>query len=184
MKSCNILAILPYAGLNKLFTKAAGEYSGIRVKFYEKKIPTRDDLIDLQKKERIDIVISFGPYVRETTMLGLPTVTMRLTFGDLICAFKAAENFSGRHVLVCHMLTGKDELKEYAETINQINRRSVYIYDGEGPIAEQLETLKAKNYSVVIGGADTVEQAQRLGMNSIQIPYGIESIRTHFVLRY
>jgi len=180
MKKCNAMVILPYNGLENVFSKALQSFENISLTFYTQnpenlKTSAQQD----QMKKNYDLVITHLRYVASEYTAGLPVVCMHLTFSDMFYALKSIEKISGKHALVCHQMAHQEELAEYAKTIAEITRHPLDIYrmDKSQDADELLLELKKANYGVVIGGNATIEKARSLGLNAVQIPYGIESVR-------
>ena len=180
MEKCRVLVVLPYSGLESVFTKAQPAFKDISLSFFSQnpeKLKTRAQ--QEQIRQEYDLIITHLQYFSPEYTAGLPVVCMHLTFSDLFYAFKSVENISGKHAFVAHMLTNKEELKEYARKMAEILHSPADIYDTDEDtgINDLLIGLQKANYSIIIGGRETIEHAKKAGMNAVQIPYGIESVR-------
>jgi hypothetical protein len=146
-----------------MFTKAVKAYPNITLSFYQKKFKKLEhDIEKMKAGKRFDVVIAWGKYAQEDSCIcGIPTVGLKLTFSDILYAFKSIEGFSRKCALVCHDLTGKEQLKEYAAAISEVMRLPVHICDTDksDDIIDLLKQLKAHEYSAILGGAETTEAA-------------------------
>lgn len=180
MKKCNALVILPYSGLENVFTKAQANFQDISLTFYLQN-PEKLKTAAMQEtlKKKYDLMITHLRYSTPEYTAGLPISCLHLAFSDLFYALKSVEHISGRHAFVTHMLNNKSELTEYAQKIGEFLRGQTDFYntDENTDINALLEQLKKANYSVIIGGQETVDLAKKVGINAIQIPYGVESVR-------
>lgn len=180
MKKCNALVVLPYSGLESVFIKVLQSFENLSLSFYAQ---NPENLRTTAQQEEIrqsyDLIITHLRYFSPEYTAGVPTVCMHLTFSDIFYALKSIERISGKHAFVCHMMAHKEELAEYAKKIAEITCHSLDIYqtNEDQDLDALLAELKRANYSVVIGGNEAAERARTIGLNAVQIPYGMESVR-------
>ena len=184
MKTCTILAVTPYAGLNNIFLKVSKEYANVSLELYEEKDGgTSAEMAAAARAKGADVIIAWGSYAQELCADDIPVVNLQLTFSDLLHALKAIDRIRGKHAFVSYDITGKERAKEYVSDICQLTNFSIQTFDANNAqeMHELLASLKKLHYNVILGGMETVKYAHQIGLNGIQIAYGVECVRNTFV---
>lgn len=142
MKTCTVLAVTPYAGLNNIFLKVSKEYANVSLELYEEKDGgTSAEMAAAARAKGADVIIAWGSYAQELCADDIPVVNLQLTFSDLLHALKAIDRIRGKHAFVSYDITGKERAKEYVSDICQLTNFSIQTFDANN--AQEMHELLA-----------------------------------------
>ena len=178
MKSRRILAITPYNGLKDLILEEAKAHNNLDVNVYVADMLEGVELFKSLKNKDFDCIIAragTAELIREVT--DIPVIDIKISIIDMISAMKLAENYLGSYAIV-----GFRSITENAEIIRQLNEYSIQIKTINSilEIEGYLRDLKAKRVSLIVGDMITSSKAKELGLNTILVTSGKESVQNTF----
>lgn len=174
MKKVKILAVIPYTGLKEVFSYVMSERDDVEIHLYEGNLADGMHIAQRLKNENYDAVISRGgTAVLIEQVVGIPVVDLRVTPYDMIRIIKMLGNINGKIAIV-----GFANIANCARIVSELLEYYIdtYTIEKEEDVNEIFNKLKAEKYDVIIGDVITFTSAQRLGMNSVLLTSGRESV--------
>lgn len=177
MKTINILAIAPYEGMAETLSMLAKEREGICIT-----IRTGNLLEGLEAartliaRNEYDIIISRGGTAELLRKeLNLLVIDVPLSVYDILRSIKMAENYAGKYAIA-----GFPGITNNAHILCDLLQLEldIFTFQNEEDVLPILQQLKARSYSLVICDMIGSLTAQTIGLNSIFIPSGSESLNT------
>ncbi|MFS0673894.1 PrpR N-terminal domain-containing protein [Ornithinibacillus sp. 179-J 7C1 HS] len=178
MKKIKILAIAPYYGLKELIDKVADEIEEIEVHTYVGDMLNGVKLVQSKSNLGYDFILSrAGTAEQIQKITDLPVIDMKLSIIDMMRAIKLAQNYSGRFGIV-----GFKSITETAEIIGQLNNIDLEIQTLHfiADIENAINHLKSNGVSLIVGDVITVSHAKKLGLHSILVTSGRETVLNAF----
>lgn len=179
MDTIKILAICPYEEMRKVITSTASQREGIEV------TPLLGDLdegVAIAKRalstSHYDFVIARGATARLLSYeADIPVLDIPVLVSDLMLSIKLATGYTGSCAIV-----GQSSIVDGAKTACEILRYDIesFLVNSNKDIHDCLLALKERDYTLILGGANTCSIAQSLGLNTILITSGYESVNTVF----
>lgn len=178
MKKIKILGIAPYQGMKDMMENIAAEREDIELTAYVGDMEKGAEIVREHEGEGYDAIISRGG-----TALAIKAVTKAVVFGvtlsyyDVLSAIKLAENYNGKFAIV-----GFPDIADFARQLCQILQYDIFIATASSKenTEEIVDNLKKSGYSMVIGDMISSRYAKQIGMSSMLITSGSESIRSSF----
>ncbi len=174
MRKIKILAVAPYEGMAETISSLSSSREDIDLT-----VRTGDlkDGLSIAKElchNNYDVIISRGgtaDLIRNE--LDIPVIDAPLSAYDMLRSIKMAENYSGKFAVA-----GFQSITNCARMLCDLLKLDVDIYTFESPemVLPVLKSLKARDYNLVICDMIGSSTAQEIGLNSILIPSGTESI--------
>lgn len=177
MKTINILAIAPYEGMAETLSMLAKEREGICIT-----IRTGNLLEGLEAartliaRNEYDIIISRGGTAELLRKeLNLLVIDVPLSVYDILRSIKMAENYAGKYAIA-----GFPGITNNAHILCDLLQLEldIFTFQNEEDVLPILQQLKTRSYSLVICDMIGSLTAQTIGLNSIFIPSGSESLNT------
>lgn len=182
-KRIRALAVAPYEGLKALMAKICMEefpQIDLTVVVGDWKSGLRAAQANLYKD--YDIIISRGgTALLPREMMNIPVVEIPLTAYDILRAQQLADNLSDRYAFV-----GFPNMAENATLLKGILNWKLNVFAYSLPtdtseVPEELytllEDLRSQGYSSILGDNSASSIARQLGLNSVMVTSGVESIR-------
>lgn len=176
MKKIKILAITPYKGMAELLTIAAKERTDVELTIQAGDLTEGLRIAQtMTLYENYDAVISRGgtaELIRKN--LSIPVIEVPLSVYDILRSIKTAEN-SGEKFAI----TGFSGITENAKILCDLLQLNTTIitFRNQSEVLPELLELKKRQFTFVICDQISFTTAQEIGLNSIVVPSGIESIR-------
>lgn len=173
-----MLAIAPYEGMAKLILDVANDYNIIDITTYIGNLDIGAKIAKEQIYNNYDVIISRGGtanLIRE--VVDIPVVEVSISAQDVLSAIKSTENYEGKFVIA-----GFSNTTEYAKMICEIMNYNIPIitFDNSDDVYKKLKELQNNKVSLVVSDMIGSMTARQLGMNSILLASGIESIKQAF----
>lgn len=173
-----VLGVAPYEGMKALMQKLAKEYPEIDLSVFSGDLEVGVDIAQNHFNVDYDVIISRGgtaQMLRER--FDLPVVEISITLYDVLRALQLAEPFPGKAAIV-----GFSNLVDAVRPVSNLLQRNldVFAVANAEESANVMKQLKQEHYSVVLCDMISNTIAQRMGLNSILIVSGTESIRMAF----
>ncbi len=176
MKEYNILAILPYDGLKETLLAAARDFTDLSLNIF---IGDLDQGLEIAKQElradSYDAIISRGKTASllQESIPEVPVLAIPILFEDVFRTIMLARNYSEKFAIVSFPSVAKkvaelNDLLQYQLNICTIHSKN--------EVRTLLPLLQQDGYSMVVGDVATVEAAKAIGINSLLLISGIESV--------
>lgn len=178
MDTLKILAVAPYNGLKDLINEVAKERNDLVVDTVEADMLEGVEVVKALKDKGYDAIISrAGTAELIRTVTDLPVIDIKLSIIDMLMAIKLAQNYVGRFVIV-----GYKSITDTANIICQMNGDYVEIktISDISEIQDCLTELKELGVSLIVGDVVTINHAKKLGLNTILVTSGRESVTSAF----
>ena len=169
-----ILAVAPYEGMCELLKSIALRRSDIDLTAFVGNLDEGLRIVAEEDLSNYDVIISrggTGNLIAQNT--SIPVVKTSVSVFDILRAIKTAENYADKFAIVAF-----GSITEYAHVLCDLLHQSIRIVTlrDEQDAAVELSRLKAEGYRLVIGDMISSLHARQLGMNSILITSGTESL--------
>lgn len=174
MRKIKILAIAPYEGMAETISSLSSTREDIDITV---RIGDLKEGLSIAKElchNNYDVIISRGgtaDLIRGE--LDIPVIDAPLSAYDMLRSLKMAENYSGKFAVA-----GFQSITSCARMLCDLLQLDVDIYTFETPemVLPVLKSLKVHDYNLVVCDMIGSSTAQEIGLNSILIPSGTESI--------
>lgn len=178
MKKIRILGIAPYEGMRDMMVNIAAERNDIELTAYVGDLEKGAEIAKAHLAEGYDAIISRGG-----TALAIKEITDTVVFGvtlsyyDVLSAIKLAENYNGKFAIV-----GFPDIADFARQLCEILQYDIYITttSSKENTEKTILSLREQGYSLIIGDVISSRYAKEIGLNSMLITSGSESIRSSF----
>ncbi|OOM76211.1 propionate catabolism operon regulatory protein [Clostridium puniceum] len=172
-----ILFIAPYLGLKELVLSILDEYKDIQIDVYQgnyEKGPTL--LKKLHADEKYTAIITRGGTVETCKKITTtPIIEVYINAFDILRILKLSEGYNGKKIFLAYPSI-VNSFKQLSELMGYSMESQCYFEHKN--IRSIIEYLKKENYELIIGDNIVYETAQELGINSILLTSGIESVRS------
>ena len=173
-----VLGIAPYQAMKTSMEKIVLNYPQIDLDVYVGDMNEGVSIVQSHQQLNYDVIISRGgtaELIRSITCL--PVIEINLTVYDILRAMKLAENYTSQYAIVgfpnitnnAHLLC---DLLQYNLNIVNIHK--------ESEVEAILRKLKADGCSMIVCDMIANTTAKKMGLNSILITSGSESIEYAF----
>jgi len=172
-----ILFIAPYIGLKELAMSILNDYDDIQIDVYQGNYEKGPKLLKkLNANEKYDAIITRGGTVETCKKVTTaPIIEVYINAFDIIRILKLSEGYNRRKIFLAYPSI-VNSFKQLSELMGYSIESQCYFEHKN--ISNIIEDLKKENYELIIGDNMVYETAQELGMNSILITSGIESVRS------
>ena len=173
-----ILAIAPYEGLAEALALAAESRNDFKLTVKTGNLQAGLEIAKASFYKNFDIVLSRGGTARLLRQeLDIPVVEIPLSVYDMLRAIKLAENYNDKFAIV-----GYDNITHCAHTLCDLLQYQIDVFtiNDDSDVSETLTELKEQNYHMVLCDMISSISARQIGMNSILITSGPESIKDAF----
>lgn len=177
-RKIRILGIAPYDGMKTIMQKLASEREDLELDVFTGNLQQGAEIALHHIHNNYDIIISRGGTAELLNQLSyVPVVEVGISVYDILRAIKLSENYSDRYALVgfpgitanAHLLC---DLLQYHIDIFTIN--------SQNEVEKTLKNLKKQGYKMVLCDMIAHTTAKQLGLNTLLITSGAESISEAF----
>lgn len=173
-----ILGIAPYEGMKKLMDTLAEQRDDIRLDSFVGDYREGLAVVRQTDLSDYDVIISragTADLIREN--VSIPVFAVQLSYYDILNAIKLAESYAGSYAIV-----GFPGTAQPAAMLCDILHYDIPIYTthDEDEVASMVTTLREKDVHMVLGDNMICKHARSLGLQTILITSGSESISTAF----
>lgn len=174
MRNIKILAIAPYEGMAETIAGLANQRDNIditvKIGDLQKGLTIARELVH----ENYDVILSRGgtaDLIRSE--LDIPVVEIPLSAYDLLRSIKMAESYSGKFAIA-----GFKSITNSAHMLCDLLQMDAdfFTFESSDCVASAMNSIKEQGYSLVVCDMVGFITAKELGLNSILIPAGKESI--------
>lgn len=171
-----ILLIAPYLGLKELAISVLEEYENVQIDVYQGNYEKGPALLkELNAAEKYDVIITRGGTVETCKQVTTtPIIEVYINAFDILRILKLSEGYKGKKIFLAYP-TIVNSFKQLSELMGYSIESQCYFAHKEA--RGILEELKKEGYELVIGDNIVYDITQELGMNSILLTSGIESVR-------
>ena len=175
MEKVKVLAISPYEGLGRSIQAIAPSYPELDIHVAKGNLERAVEIAKRAEKDGFDLILSRGGTASMLQKeISIPVVTIAVSGYDLLRTLKLAQIHEGKTAVV-----GFERITQGCEAICELLGIDMHTFTISS--SEEMETLlgrlKAERYSMIIGDVATTTKCDQMGMNSLLITSGEESIR-------
>lgn len=181
MHKTSILAIVPYEGLKEQLIALAAERTDIDLTAYVGDMEEGTNIARMMVGSHYDAILSRGATAsRIKQIVSIPVIDITPSVLDVLRCIRLAQNYDGKYVIVSHANI-TNNIGRVFELLNRpITVHTLRDDMTSNEIARWIASLKRQGIDLVIGGMHTTSIARRIGMESILIPSGQESVLSAF----
>lgn len=178
MRKIRILGIAPYTGLKDMMINIAAEWENIEFTAYEGDLDTGADIVRSLGPEHYDAIISRGGTAR--AIRGITNVFVygiAVSYYDVLSSIKLAQNFNGKFAIV-----GFPAIADAARMLCEILQYEIRIESvaSASNACAIIDQLKSEGYSLIVGDVVSTRYSSSIGLTSMLVTSGSESIRAAF----
>lgn len=174
MNKVKVLAIAPYKGLKDLIKAVAVDIKNIEVDVFIGDMLEGQEIVASMTVNKYDIIISrAGTANLIKSVTNIPVIDIKLSIIDMMRAIKLAQSYTGKFGVL-----GYESITEQALIISQLNgdNTNIKTVNSISEIDTRLIELKEDNVSLIVGDVITTNHAKMMGLNTILITSGKESV--------
>ena len=176
MKKIKILVVAPYQGMAQSITEMTKDRDDIEVTVQIGDLGTGQRIAQELAHNNYDVIISRGgtaEMIRQA--VETPVVEASISVYDVLRSIKMAESYSGKFVIA-----GFSGITDCAKVLRDLLHYDMNIVTFQSTEEVEPTLLRLKNQGFSLALCDVIGSttAHKLGMNSILIPSGRESIET------
>ena len=173
-----VLGIAPYEGMKTLMSSVVADYPQIDLTLFVGDMEQGLEIARSNFHGDYDVVISRGGTAKMLQKnLALPVIEIDISMYDILCALKLADGLTGKTAMVsfanitssAHLLC---DLMKY--------NMDIYTIDSAEAVEPTLRQLQKNDYQSILCDMISNTTAKRLGLNSLLITSGVDSIRKAF----
>ena len=181
MRKTSILAIVPYEGLKEQLIALAAERTDIDLTAYVGDMEEGTNIARTMVGSHYDAILSRGATASQIKQIvSIPVIDITPSVLDVLRCIRLAQNYDGKYVIVSHANI-TNNIGRVFELLNRpITVQTLRDDMSSNEIAKWIASLKRQGVNLVIGGMHTTSIARRIGMESILIPSGQESVLSAF----
>lgn len=170
----HILAIVPYEGMGTLLRRAVEDFPQFTVDIFEGNMEQAVQIANQHFPNGYDIVLSRGGTAQLLRTAGFPVVDVDISLYDTLCALKLCDGLIGKVALVAYA-----NITINAKILCELMQYNIDVYTLESvnDLAPKLQQLLQEGYSTVLCDMTAYTISRKLGLNSILITCGMESLR-------
>lgn len=176
LQKVRILGIAPYEGLKKAMLLLAGQRNDIEMDAYTADLNAGVETA-LEHAD-YDVIISRGATAKRIADASpIPVIEVPVSVYDVLRVIKLTQHYSGDYAIV-----GFSEITKTAHLLCDLLQYDIPILTvkDEKEIPGILNTLKEKNYTIILCDTSTENVAKNSGLTPILITSGSESIQAAF----
>ncbi len=176
MKKIKILVVAPYQGMAESITSIAKTKKDIEITVQTGDLITGQKIARELAHNNYDVIISRGgtaEMIRQA--VETPVVEASISVYDVLRSIKLAENYSGRFAIA-----GFSSITNCAQVLCDLLHYDIEIitFQSTEDVESALRRLQKSGFSLVLCDVIGSTTARKLGMHSILIPSGTESIQS------
>lgn len=177
-KKIRILGIAPYEALQTAMIKTAKARTDLSVDIYLGNMKEGVDIAKFHQNENYDVIISRGATARLIKKeVHIPVISVDFSAYDILRAIKLAENYPYRYAVLG--FPGITKRARILCDLLQKNMEIITIYHEEDA-KDAVKDLKQRGFSMVICGTVGEDYAKQMGLSSILVLSGDESVEAAF----
>ena len=168
-----ILAVSPYENLQVRFEELQEKYPEIYLETFVGDLD-QGVQIALAKEKSFDLIISRGGTAQEIRKASiLPVVEVEISILDILRIIKMVDHYDQKYTFI-----GFSNITKQVQILSEILDKNVDVITikNQSELPDLIEALKRRGYSLIIGDRITYKTAQDMGLNSILIESGEESV--------
>ncbi len=175
---CNILGIAPYEGLKEIMEAVAAARDDVALTVYTGDLSEGALVANRIQDQGFDVIVSRGGTARMIEGIArVPVVEIAISGYDMLRVIRLAKEFRGRCAIV-----GFPAIAGSARLIAELVQEDTDIFTIHS--AEEAEAclheLMERGYGLIVGDTVTAKQSRKLGLNSVLITSGVESVAAAF----
>lgn len=177
-KTTKILGIAPYEALRTAMIKIADCRKDLSVDIYLGNMKERVDIAKFHQNENYDVIVSRGATARLIKQaVHIPVISVDFSAYDILRAIKLAENYPYRYAIL-----GFSGITKRARILCDLLQKDIEIITiyHEEDAEDALKDLKQRGFSMVICGTVGEDYAKKIGLSSILVLSGDESVEAAF----
>ncbi len=176
--SIRILGIAPYEALRAAMVRIAGARKDLTVDIYLGNMKEGVDIAKFHQNENYDVIISRGATARLIKQaVHIPVISVDFSAYDILRAIKLAENYPYRYAVL-----GFPGITQKARILCDLLQKDMEIvtvyHEKDAP--EAVKDLKQRGFSMIICGTVGENYAKKMGLSSILVLSGDESVEAAF----
>ncbi len=174
----NVLGVAPYKGLGDVLIDLAKEEKNITFQLEVGDLRSGVALAEQAEAEGMDIIMSRGGTAALIQQhVNIPVVDIPVSGYDLLRALTLIKDYHGQKAVV-----GFENITQGVRTIGDLYgiKIDIYTIQQEEEVWDLLKQLQEQGTKVVLGDVITVKAAKELGMQSMLITSGRESVKEAF----
>ncbi|MDR1731097.1 MAG: PrpR N-terminal domain-containing protein [Synergistaceae bacterium] len=176
MDKLKLLGIAPYPGMKELMQNIAEQRDDVELVVFEGDLEKGLEIAVQHQKEGFSGILSRGEtatIIREK--VGIPVFEITISVYDILSAIRLAQGYNDRFAVV-----GFPNYTKRVRTLCELLRYEVTIVTlkDSKEVIPCLKNLKKTGYSLILGGMSVATLAKRMGISSILIISGRESIES------
>lgn len=169
-----LLGIVPYEGMKTLLSSLAEEYPQVEIDVF---VGNMEEGVEIAKSNfysNYDAVISRGGTATALRQLNLPVIDIEISLYDILYALKLSNGLRGRLAMVAYA-----NITVSAQILCDLLNYQIEIYTVKAldELEPTLRRLQEAQYDTILCDTTANMIARSLGLNTIFIASGIESIR-------
>lgn len=172
-----ILFLAPYLGLKELATSISQDYKDVQIDIYQGNYEKGPKLLkELNIDENYNAIITMGGTVQKCKIAAaIPVVEIYTNAFDILRILKLSEGYNGKKIFLAYPNIATS-FKQLSELLGYSIK--IQCYFDHNDVKNIIEELKKEHYDLIIGDNIVYETSQELGINSILLTSGVESIRS------
>lgn len=177
-KTIRILGIAPYESLRAAMVRIAKTRNDISVDIYLGNMKEGVDIAKFHQNENYDVIISRGATARLIKEeVYIPVISVDFSTYDILRAIKLAENYPYRYAVL-----GFPGITKKARILCDLLQKDMEIITiyREEDAKNAVKDLKQRGFSMVICGTVGEDYAKQMGLSSILVLSGDESVESAF----
>ena len=169
-----LLGIVPYEGMKTLLTGLAKEYPQIRMDVFVGNMEEGIAIAKRQFPSQYDAVISRGGTARILRQISLPVIDIKISLHDILYALRLSGGLHEKLAMVAYAdITVSAQI--LCDLLNY--RVEIFTVPSIDELEPTLRRLQEEQYDTVLCDVTADAIAKSLGLNTIFITSGLESIR-------
>lgn len=174
MHKAKILAVAPYEGMADVISSVAQSRDDVEITVQTGDLDTGKNIALELAHKNYDVILSRGgtaELIRSN--VELPVIEIPISVYDVLRTIKLAENYSGKFII-----TGFPAITSCARTLCDLLQYDIDImtFTDKSDVLPLLRKAQLGGCTLVLSDMIGTKAATELGMNSILIPSGVESI--------
>lgn len=178
MQTIRILGIAPYEGMRAPLERLAAEFPQIELSIYVGDLQEGVELAQKNFHADYDVIISRGGTAQMLSeQAALPVIEIPITAQDILRALRLAENITELHNIA---VVGFPNITESAAQLRDLLQVQLEIHTIHTPeeALRVLQALQMRHCQVVLCDMIANTTARQMGLNTVLIASGSESIRS------
>ena len=170
----HLLGIVPYEGMKTLLASLAEEYPQIKIDVFVGNMEEGIAIAKRQFPNQYDAVISRGGTARLLQQISLPVIDIKFSPHDILCALQLSGELHEKLAMVAYA-----DVTVSAQILCELLNYQVEIFTMQSidELEPTLRRLQEERYDTVLCDVTADAIAKSLGLNTIFITSGLESLR-------